>query len=321
MGCYANTVPSYRSGSKRMPRSLTSLLTALTFLVMAATGVLAFVRPFSSRIVGLHALMGFAFMVLIALHAWNNRAKLVKYGRRKTVWLPVLAVLALGMGIYFQAPPVGFLMSLSPNRGPDQDRFAMSNEGMVYEYLPDPKYRMALSIRAGSAYNPEAPPDIAIWLENQSSYHIKTLYASPAQPGQETRPYWAYKVREYEKAKEKAASGPQVDAVSSPTRNDSFDPADYILPGDLEDPLPYQLLVEINQVGDTHDSFKDQPSLIYSVQIDNLRPSAYQLLRLEGSPQVELEDGKEKWAIYYVDEGLGSALKLIDSALLTIDRD
>ena len=39
-------------------RRFTSLLTALTFLVLAVTGVLAFVRPFSLNIVGLHALLG-----------------------------------------------------------------------------------------------------------------------------------------------------------------------------------------------------------------------------------------------------------------------
>ena len=32
------------------------------------------------------------------------------------------------------------------------------------------------------------------------------------------------------------------------------------------------------------------------------------------------EDGKEVWALYYVDERFDSALELIDSALLTLDR-
>ena len=45
-------------------RSLVSLLTALSFLVLAVTGILAFVRPFSIRIVGLHALIGFVFIGL-----------------------------------------------------------------------------------------------------------------------------------------------------------------------------------------------------------------------------------------------------------------
>jgi len=32
------------------------------------------------------------------------------------------------------------------------------------------------------------------------------------------------------------------------------------------------------------------------------------------------EENEEEWAIYYVDERFGSAMSLINSALLTIDR-
>ena len=41
--------------------------------------------------------------------------------------------------------------------------------------------------------------------------------------------------------------------------------------------------------------------------------------RFEEKTREDIE-GKEGWAVYYVDEGFGSALKLIDSALLTIER-
>ena len=35
---------------------------------------------------------------------------------------------------------------------------------------------MELEIRAGTEYNKENPPNMAIWLENASLYHIKTLH-------------------------------------------------------------------------------------------------------------------------------------------------
>ena len=44
------------------------------------------------------------------------------------------------------------------------------------------------------------------------------------------------------------------------------------------------------------------------------------MLELVGYPKREGEDGKEAWALFYVDESVGSALELIDSALLVIDR-
>ena len=41
---------------KKHQRSFVSLLTALSFIVLAVTGILAFARPFSIGVVGLHAL-------------------------------------------------------------------------------------------------------------------------------------------------------------------------------------------------------------------------------------------------------------------------
>ncbi len=112
--------------------------------------------------------------------------------------------------------------------------------------------------------------------------------------------------------------------MSSPTPNGSFDPADYILPAsagagagaDAKNSTPYTLLVEINQPGD------QQASLVHAVTIDNSQPRAYQVLELRGYPKREEDDkeGKETWGLYYVDETFGSALELIDSALLTIQR-
>lgn len=53
--------------------------------------------------------------------------------------------------------------------------------------------------------------------------------------------------------------------------------------------------------------------------IDNSLPKHFQLLELRGFPKRE-EDGKETWSIYYVDGSFTTALELIDSALLTIER-
>ena len=164
------------------------------------------------------------------------------------------------------------------------------------------------------------PPHFAIWLENASHYHIKTL-----KPDDLTAlPYWDFKRRGWETAKSKAeASGKDlaeeldVDGVSGATQNSSFDPADYILPTNTDESLPYRLLIEIDQPND------DQASLVYAVDIDNADPRTFQLLDLVGYPKREEDDqdGKEVWALYYVDGNFTTALELIDSALLTIERD
>ncbi|MFK5924757.1 MAG: hypothetical protein QM496_21475 [Verrucomicrobiota bacterium] len=285
---------------------------------MGTTGVLAFVRPFSSKVTGLHTLMGFVFIALIISHVVNNLTPLKNYFREKVLWLALSLIAGLIAIFIFKPTPIAALLRLSPNIGPPQDRFEMNASEMVYQYSPADHYKMALTIKTGESFDLENPPHIAIWLENQSSYHIKTLLVSDKKDRDGMLPYWSYKVSAYEKAKKDAET--EVYAVSAPTLNSSFDPADYILPVDSKKPMPYQLLVEINQPGDAFGTSDDQASLVYSVEIDNLRPKSFQLLRIVGSPKLVERDGKEIWTVYYADDGFGSALHLINSALLTIER-
>ena len=293
-------------------RRSVSLLTALTFLVLAVTGVLAFIQPFSIGIIGLHSLMGFVFIALIGLHVFNNSRPLTSYLHSKALWATLAVTAALTLLFWWQPAPVRTVLGWSGNLGPAMERFEMRDDAMVFDYTPSPDYKMRLTVKTGPSYQTSPPPHVAIWLENQGGYHIKTLLA-PADAKE--LPYWSFKHAGWEKAKREADELGEVDAVSSPTPNGSFDPADYILPGDSKDSTPYSLLLEINQAGDK------QPSLVYSVEIDNSLPRSFQLLDLRGYPKREDDkDGKEAWALYYVDESFGSALDLIDSALLTIDR-
>lgn len=304
-------------------RSTVSLLTAFSFVVMAVTGVMAFALPFSIQIVGLHSLIGFVFIGLIALHVFNNNHRLTRYLKSRIVWI-ALAVVALLVALFLWQPtPIKSVLGLSKNLGPSLDDYEVTDLGLSYHYTPDPGYKMALTVRSGTGFDPESPPHFAIWLENASEYHIKTLHTPTGDGGRTALPYWDFKRRGWEEAKRDAESSGkdlaeelEVDAVSGATENSSFNPADYILPGDAEESLPYRLLIEINQPGD------DQASLVYAVDIDNITPRTFQLLDLVGYPKREEddEDGKEIWVLYYIDGSFSTALQLIDSALLTIER-
>ncbi len=293
---------------------------------MAGSGVWAFAQPFSIQVIGLHALTGFIFIAVIGLHVANNFVPLKKYLKNRMVWLVSAITIALGALFYFQPSPIKAVLGLSGNLGPALDRFEMTDDGMKYDYAPSPSYKLSLDIRTGSTYSLENPPRLAVWLENQSFYHIKTLYSSETTDAKEMLPYWAFKVKGWEQAKAEAEKkgvdlNETVDAVSGATRNGSFDPADYILPGETNSSMPYRVMIEINQTDDSSKKLKDQPSLVYQVEVDNFDPLAFQLLELVGYPVKEMtEENEEEWAIYYVDERFGSAMSLINSALLTIDR-
>ncbi len=67
------------------------------------------------------------------------------------------------------------VLALSQNLGPAFDQFDKKDDGLVYHYSPAPHYKMALIIRAGKAFDAKVPPQVTIWLENASFYHIWTL--------------------------------------------------------------------------------------------------------------------------------------------------
>jgi len=316
------------SSYRKLHRPAVSLFTATTFVVLSLTGVVAFIQPFSIGIVGLHALMGFVFIALISLHAINNLGPLARYLRGKLVWLSLAGTSALALLFWWQPPPIQSMLRWSGNLGPALERFQMGDEEIVFDYHPSPDYQLRLTVKTGPSYDVASPPQVAIWLENQGGYHIKTLLA-PDAAGQQALPYWAFKHAGWEKAKREteqisqakqvgeSAAIVEVDGVSAATPNGSFDPADYILPRSTAGSTPYSLLLEINQPGDS------QPSIVHAVEIDNSLPRTFQLLELRGYPKRDDDEepsGKETWSLYYIDQTFTSALDLIDSALLTIKR-
>ena len=194
---------------------------------MAGSGVWAFAQPFSIQVIGLHALTGFIFIAVIGLHIANNFVPLKKYSKNSVLWFLIALTGSLAALFYFQPSPIKAILGLSGNLGPALDRFEMNEEGMKYDYAPSPSYKLSLDIRTGSTYSLKNPPRLAVWLENQSFYHIKTLYASQSDDAKEMLPYWAFKVKGWEEAKEEAKQkgldlNETVEAVSGATENGSL---------------------------------------------------------------------------------------------------
>jgi hypothetical protein len=291
---------------------------------MALSGIYAFSQPFSIEIIGLHALTGFIFIAVVVGHILNNIVPLKKYFKHSTAMAVGLVVALFSALFYYQPAPIKAILGLSGNLGPALDMFELDDKGLTYQYSPDPGYKLLLDVRTGPSYDPQDPPHLAIWLENQSLYHIKTLYSSDRNDSQTQLPYWAFKVRGWEQAKREAEEkqlslDESIDAISEATANGSFDPSDYILPKDQNSSMPYRVMLEINQPNDPSSNMQDQPSLVYEVEVDNFDPRTFQLLELVGYPALDQEN--EEWYLSYVDESIESAFEIVDSALLQIERE
>ena len=292
---------------------------------MAVTGIIAFIQPFSIEIIGLHALTGFLFIGVVVGHIFNNSVALKKYIKSPVVIGVIGVTIFTTLLFYYQPAPIKKILGLSGNLGLALDLFEMDEKGMTYKYTPDPGYKMLIDLRTGPAYDLNNPPRLAVWLENQSFYHIKTLYVSDTPDNREQLPYWAFKVKGWEKAQKEAEEKnlsleDSVDAVSEATANGSFDPADYILPTEQNASMPYRVMIEVNQPNDPSSKLDDQPSLVYEVEVDNYDPYTFQLLELVGFPVLEKDTEKEEWYLSYADESIESAFEIVDSVLLQIDR-
>ena len=101
-----------------MRQRFVTLLSASTFLVLAVTGVIAFLRPFSLPVVGLHALMGFAFVALVILHVASSSRAMVRHLRTKTLWTTLTITILATVFLWWQPRPVRTILGWSQNLGP-----------------------------------------------------------------------------------------------------------------------------------------------------------------------------------------------------------
>ncbi|MCM8530885.1 MAG: hypothetical protein NE330_06975, partial [Lentisphaeraceae bacterium] len=223
-----------------MQRKLVSLLVLMIFIVISVSGILAFFLPFSITIIGLHSLLGFLFLLIIGAHLYNNWRSLKTYLKSKSALACLIFISILSYTIILQPTPVKAMLRLSKNTGAALDKFSFSKSGISYSYSPDDSYKMKLSIQPTKTFQENL--NLAIWIENQSSFHIETLYSSQSNESS-ALPYWSWKRSEFLRAKEEAETNKEdIDAISGATPNESFLAKDYILPNDQQ----YTILIEVN---------------------------------------------------------------------------
>lgn len=311
-----------------------------SFLTLAASGVTAFVRPFSLVVTRVHIVFGLVTLILVGLHLAGRlayfRAQLRGFPQRTSAlgrplllgvgggWLILLVVAVRGweparllVEQGYEARHRAAIVRSSPLVGFDDDgarrRLVARSAGEGADTS------LSLTIRFGEPQG--VPPSVVVWAETTTGAMIETLYLdeslayseTPVWGGQPTPrhhifPLWRHR---YTLVSGIDPTG-KVDAFTAATPTHSFTLDNYLK---LGEDRSFVLCVEVNAPGDANETYPDpqvgQPSLLYTAYIEAGREPPYTLLELTGHGGGARESG----AIHYDFDGITTARDLVDLLL------
>tara|TARA_B110001469_G_scaffold124143_1_gene137298 strand:+ start:1701 stop:2138 length:438 start_codon:yes stop_codon:yes gene_type:complete len=124
----------------------------MTFVVMVVSGCLAFFLPFSIKITGLHALMGFMFLWMIVAHVSNNVSGMKRSFNPRILLSSAALTGLLTVLFIWQPAPVKAILRLSQNKGASLETFELQVDTFSYLYTPAENYQLKLDIKFGEGF-------------------------------------------------------------------------------------------------------------------------------------------------------------------------
>lgn len=235
-----------------MNRSLLGNLLILTFLVLAATGIVMYFVPFEKNIVAIHTWFALIFVLGIFMHIFNNKRPLKNYAIGKKGKLltrlqsPFLMVLlsTLCIGAYMDNSWVHGLYEW----GNALRNSKLGKQENTWKYqtidlsgaLPGTS-TITVEVKKGESFQ---YPLFAIWMEDSIGKYVETLYVSRViasgvydygiktngiwKPSSKRRPealpYWSHKrnIRAADGYYVPLGASPDLDGVSGATPTDNF---------------------------------------------------------------------------------------------------
>jgi hypothetical protein len=325
-------------------RHLVNFGLLFSFLTLAATGVMAFVRPFSLVSTRVHIVFGLVSLVLVGLHLASRvgyfRSQIrASVAQRAGIRRPVLLGIAGGWLLLLVIALRGWEPSqLLIDQSYEARRRAEIVRTSSLVGFQDPRTHrrliarapggradvaLSLTIRFGEGF--AVPPSAAVWAETTTGAMIETLYLDESLAFSDT-PMWGGKrtprhhILPLWRHRYTLVSGidptGEVDAFSAATPTHSFTLDDYL---ELGEDRSFVLCVEVNAPGDLNQQFPDphvgQPSLLYTAYLELDSDQPYALLELTGHGGGARDSG----AIHYDFDGITTAKNLIDLLLVKIE--
>lgn len=175
-------------------RNFVSTFLSLTFLIVAITGVIIFITPYSIRMSEIHIIFGFLFVGFAGFHLVLNFKQLLAYLKKKTIHKVKNHELILSMAlttIIFLAtignvvPPISTFMDLRKQIQAIQQK--ESNKTEVITHSEKIGRSIKVSFYKGKNYthtvrrpfkNTILIPQIAVWIETLDGHFVDTLYVT-----------------------------------------------------------------------------------------------------------------------------------------------
>lgn len=311
-----------------------------SFLTLAATGLLAYLQPFSLVTTRVHLVFGGLTLLLVFLHLVSRVPYFVSrtVGRQASgrMMAAILvswgALLALSLWGIWPAKPIMEGSYESRHRvaivrpSPLAGIAELSGGQRLVGRNPGEGADTAVSLLVRFGDKAQPPPALAIWAESTTGSMIETLYLDRELAysedvrwqGRETKrhhllPIWRHR---HTLVTGVDPNG-EVDAFTAATPEHAFTLDQYLDSGKEE---RFVICVEVNVLGDTNEAYEDellgQPSLLYTALVDASEGGKYQLLELTAHGGEAIKSG----ALNYDLEGITSARELIDLLLVHVGK-
>ncbi len=309
-----------------------------SFLTLIASGLLAYLRPFSLVTTRVHIVFGLLTALLVLLHLLSRTRYFASHTVGSKASRPMLALIVLsGSGLLILSllgswPAKPLVDASYESRHRHEIVRASSLAGLVEidkshciaARVPGKGADTLLSllVRFGDKDGP--PPAMAIWAETSTGSMIETLYLDSQLAYAEEVEWQGVKTRRHQllpiwRHRHTLVSGVdpmgKIDAFTAATPNHAFSLDQYLQRGKEEG---FVLCVEVNAAGDANQAYPDpalgQPSLLYTAYIDSKEMPGYRLLELTAHGGGAESSG----AMQYEFEGIDSAKQLVDLLLVHI---
>ncbi|MEM6737828.1 MAG: hypothetical protein AAF620_17345 [Bacteroidota bacterium] len=332
-----------------MRRSLVGIFIAKLFLALVASGIWLFWFPADEKIIVLHVVFAFLFLVVACIHLTNNMKILRKYARKHLAM--IFIVLSL----------VTIVTSLSGNRLADQfvglyARFQQHSlthrDENVKIYQGSENPNISITLRAGRHF---WFPQIAVWITDTTNNYLETLFVTHSTAkGEFYDGRSKENFKQFDQSQENNFDYRRVDALPfwskqfgilakdgryAPTRENPLPdgisgatPAgSMLLNSKINYDKPYRLLVELNVAFDDNKYYSQydfaedtlyhsgtgllgQPSVVYATTIFPHQHTKYYLLEYVGYSHPSKYE-----PLVNETYGLTTALEILDLGLIRIN--